>query len=454
MVSSVLTILCRKTWSIFISKKLAIMTITALTITIIIGAILSKQASLPGQQTGLFDRFYLSGWVIILIVILFLNTLACTVQQFRVLPKTKGQRKLNLVAKTNNSFDLKCPTAGKLNPSIARFLAAKRLAYSYQDNAYVIEKNKLGKYGSVVFHISLLLMLLGFTLSSLMSMEGTMVITEGQTRPDEPSSYVFLRLAPFFPPANEDKFAVTLQQLKINYPGQGVPDDYSSAITLTTNSGTTKEALVTKSAPAYLDGISFHQDLYGYAPAVVIKDKTGRLILETYVNLATRSQPSAQTYEDSFTVPGTELKVGLTFFPDLSKKENYITGSYQPVNPGLQVLVSQGEQVLFSGSAAIGETIEFGNYQVGFPDFRRWSAIMISKDPGLPLVYSGFLLAVAGLIMIYLLSPQKIYIYLQQEGSYSRVIIGGTSRRYPQRFQELIEELKGELETYLIKEVS
>ena len=451
-------ILWSKLWTIFISKKLAAVTIIALTAILIIGAILSKPGIITGQQTGLLDRFYLSGWFTMLIVILFLNTLACTVQQVKILTKTNSgtlDQDTLLTASKNSFLVSNHHEEGKLKRLISGFLAGKDWSYRYQDNAYRIDKNKWGKYSSIVFHISLLIMLVGFAVDALVSMDGTMVITEGQTIMDEPAGYIYLREAPLYGPFYKDagygKFALTLQALEIKYPPQGVPDDYSSKITLSTAGGVTRESLVTKSQPVNFGGVSLHQEFYGYAPAVVIKDKTGKVLLESYVNISTSAHPASHAYQDSFAVPGTDLKLWLAFFPDLKKKAGYITGSYQPVNPGLQIRITQGKQVLHSGYAAIGETIEFDDYQVSFPDLRRWSAIKISKDPGLPLVYTGFWLAVTGLIMIYLLIPQKIYIYLQYERDYTKVIIGGTSRRYPQRFRELIAELTGELEVFLTK---
>lgn len=449
-----------KVWSLLISKRLAAFTIILLTVTISAAAVFSQSAPFTGKQADLFNRFYLSGWFIMLIIILFLNTLACTIQQMKILNKTNGEffKQDTLSGKTDNTFPVYRQEAKKLNQLIINFLTNKGLAYSYNDNVYRIEKNQWGKYSSIVFHISLLIMLLGFAADALLRMEGTIVLTEGQTRMEQHAAYAYLREAPFYNEADHGKFAITLQALEIKYPPQGVPDDYSSKITLSTADGVTREALVTKSQPAYLGAVSLHQEFYGYAPAVVIKDKTGKLLLESYVNIGTIPHPTSHAYQDSVTVPGTDLKFWLTFFPDLREKGDYITGSYRPVKPGLQIRVTQGKQVLYSGYAAIGESVGFGKYQVSFPELRRWSAIKISRDLGVPLVYTGFWLAVAGLMMLYLLVPQKIYIYLQYERDYTKVIIEGRSRRYPQRFSELLAELTGELtgelESFLKKENS
>ncbi|MHB1167148.1 MAG: cytochrome c biogenesis protein ResB, partial [Carboxydocellales bacterium] len=125
------------------------------------------------------------------IIILFLNTLACTIQQMKILNKTNGEffKQDTLSGKTDNTFPVYRQEAKKLNQLIINFLTNKGLAYSYNDNVYRIEKNQWGKYSSIVFHISLLIMLLGFAADALLRMEGTIVLTEGQTRMEQHAAY-------------------------------------------------------------------------------------------------------------------------------------------------------------------------------------------------------------------------------------------------------------------------
>ena len=46
-------------------------------------------------------------------------------------------------------------------------------------------------------------------------------------------------------------------------------------------------------------------------------------------------------------------------------------------------------------------------YQTNYnPDDLTWSAMQVVKDPGVPIVYSGFILMMIGLTMVFWLNPR------------------------------------------------
>lgn len=49
----------------------------------------------------------------------------------------------------------------------------------------------------------------------------------------------------------------------------------------------------------------------------------------------------------------------------------------------------------------VGETKKVGEYPVKFSGYRYYTGLQIKKDSGLPVVYSGFLVMLAGFLLRY-----------------------------------------------------
>ena len=74
-------------------------------------------------------------------------------------------------------------------------------------------------------------------------------------------------------------------------------------------------------------------------------------------------------------------------------------------------------QVLEGSNVVVEETIEVNRplnyagytfYQAGFnPEDLEWTSLQVVKDPGVPLVYTGFGLMIVGLTAVFYLYPQK-----------------------------------------------
>jgi cytochrome c biogenesis protein ResB len=86
--------------------------------------------------------------------------------------------------------------------------------------------------------------------------------------------------------------------------------------------------------------------------------------------------------------------------PDAGEEDGRaVTRSLNLVNPACQVRVYRGRMDLGGALLAEGERFSFEGMQLGFPEIRYWGEFSVVTDPGAPVVFAGFAIGLAGLIL-------------------------------------------------------
>ena len=84
------------------------------------------------------------------------------------------------------------------------------------------------------------------------------------------------------------------------------------------------------------------------------------------------------------------------------------------------------------------------------------TGLQVSKDPGVWPVYIGFIIMLLGLIVAFFLSHKRIWVYIYEEASKTRVLVAGSSNKnktgFETMFDALIEKLEGNETLQLSKE--
>jgi hypothetical protein len=241
--------------------------------------------------------------------------------------------------------------------------------------------------GSIVFHLSLLVIMLGIILNYLYRFEGVFSLTEGQTLAEGESDYFRIFRGPLY----EDdfgRFSVALETLHPAYP---VDDDYTEAASMTVQtdvSQTALSAVIMPGQPLQWRDLEFHMgSKSGYSPELVLSDSAGNRLFASFVRLATRKAEGHQRFRDFLILPDHGLKITIEAFPegvDLSSTTFRVTAEDESAT-------------LCDSTAALGETIICGPYDLTIPRLRRWCYISVVESPFLTQVFVGFWTALAGM---------------------------------------------------------
>ncbi|HEX3032928.1 MAG TPA: cytochrome c biogenesis protein ResB [Bacillota bacterium] len=257
---------------------------------------------------------------------------------------------------------------------------------------------RLGKYrqgrysdwGSFLFHFSLFVLLAGVVVSLYYSFYGSLLIARGQQLAlNDRESYLDISRQPsgdFRMPAE----SILLKEFNRIYQGDQFTD-YIATLLLTDQGGTPAEHQVRVNQPLKTGGTVILLDSYGYAPLFSIVDvTTGKVVSESYYNLKVLT--TEQT--DQITLPDGN-SITLRFFPDFEQEGRTIrTKSQLPQNPVFMATSGQDKGLLY-----LNKNVRFGKWEIHFTEVSYWVLFRVSRDPGKPIIYTSFILCVAGLIL-------------------------------------------------------
>jgi cytochrome c biogenesis protein len=60
---------------------------------------------------------------------------------------------------------------------------------------------------------------------------------------------------------------------------------------------------------------------------------------------------------------------------------------------------------------------------------RYYTGLQVTKDPGVWVVYSGFIIMIAGIIITFFMSHQRLCVEVIEKGKKSRVMVAGTANK-------------------------
>jgi cytochrome c biogenesis protein ResB len=362
------------------SSKLAIALVLLLILFSLAGAVLPQEGSLESaaiqawqeahpavtalfEPVGLFRVFH--SWPFFLtILILGVNTLTCTI--------------LHFLGKGGFS-SLKGPEA-------------------------------LRTVGFLFVHLSLLTLFTGGFLSAAASMDGYIVLTEGQRFNEEHNGYLRIVEGPLRAESHEG-FALQLKEVRIRYEKKRFPVDVTSRFDILADGKTvTGEGFVRVNEPLSYRGISFTQDKTGFSPHLAIRDASnGRLLVDSFVALKTFGGAVEREYKDFLPLPFLKERIVVTLYPSFRMENGErIKDGEVPDNP-LLILETEDEKgnVTERKYLTQGERISLGDHGFQFKDLRQWSSFRVSRDPGYPLVWFSLWVGVGALFLRYIPDLRK-----------------------------------------------
>lgn len=445
------------------SVKFGIGLMIALAVVTILGTlILQAPMAEPGQierlyapQTrqileglGLFDVFH-SSWFIALLGLLCLNITFASVDRF---PGTweylrHPQKELDeksIDALPLNAFHTHKSSRLQLEEKVRRLLQSRGFQTSQSSPASrtVIfgEKGKYSRLAVYIVHASLLLIFLGAMIDSIFGFRAYVSLTEGES-----SNQVELR--------GKNSVVRLPFQIRCNAAGvehyaDGTPKKWWSDLVIVQNGQEVSSKHILVNDPMDYGGIRIFQSSFGSSGnplefVLTLKDQPG-------------SAPLSATLRPGETLPlkgnGLSLRA-LQFIPDFAMHGSEIhSHSNEPNNPALQVEVTKSggaqwktwvfqKMPDFHASEAMPYHIRFESVRMS-----HFTGLQIAKQPGQNIIWAGCFLMVAGLILSFYFSHQRVWALVRvNEKGESVLRLGGSANKnkldFDKKFRELAQSL-------------
>ena len=459
-------------WRFFSSVRLTIVLLIVLAVASIAGTLVPQQ----GQEAVEFARklgsdwfrvfsaldlfdVYHSPWFRILIGLLTVNLVVCSTDRFPAVWKrftaepSPDREKPFTGLPEDQEF---VTQAGLVEAS---GLAADHLRERFRkvreksrDSAhfFITEHGRYSHFGVYLIHLSVLVILMGGMVGSFLGFEAFLNIAEGD-RVDT------VRLVKNRTPLALG-FEVQCDEFSVEFYENGAPKEYRSELVFFEDGERIQQSSVLVNHPARFRGVTFYQSSYGTIPGESVRL---RLVRGSSENQTTTHETPVGS---PVTLPGNEGRFQVL---DVSGNLKGVMGpaaliEIQPnQGEGTRFWVFRHPEILKERfppemlKAPVLDPSGFEPYTFFLEELetRYYTGLQVNKDPGVPLVWAGCFLMVAGLVVTFFTSHRRIRVRLIECGKGARVSVSGTSNKNPvglereliqltEKIRETIEERK------------
>ncbi|MDX9787209.1 MAG: cytochrome c biogenesis protein ResB [Desulfobacterales bacterium] len=445
-------------WNFFASVRLTVVVLLTLAVTSIIGTLIPQNAEPAGyiQKYGVeayrifsilnLTDMYHSGWFRFFMAMLTMNIVVCSLDRLSATlkivfvknPKFQIERFRGL---DDNSGRLSSKTPAELislySDRVSGWFGYWRTEETDRGVAIFAEKGRWCRLGFYLVHMSIVLLLLGGLIGSIFGFDGNVNIPEGESVGEihQSNSQVPIAL----------DFRIQCDDFSVSFYETGQPKEYKSRLTLLEggNPVLTREIVVNQ--PLRYKGINIFQSSYGQMPSV-----QGRLdpekILLNFEDLETKSRfsvtaavgKSVQLPENrgAFLIKQIEdakvfrgMNLGHTVVGELSLSGQAPKEILLPTQFPKFDKMRQGRMII-----TLKET-----------EPRYYTGLQVTSDPGVWLVYVGFMMLILGCLVTFFMSHQRLCIEVMPSGQGSRVIVTGMANKNKLGMQHKVKRIAAQL---------
>ncbi len=434
-------------WNLFASIQLTIALLLSLAVTSVIGTLIPQNAEPAfyiaryGENLfrffwvlGLFDMYH-SWWFQLLMALLAANVIVCSADristQRRILlvrrPQFQAARFRNLPER--EEFDDERPPAeleARYAPVFGKGLSAVQVERGEAGFLMFGESGRWTRFGVYAVHLSVVLLLIGGLIGSIFGFDGFVNIREGDTVQQITlrGSGERLRLP----------FAIRCNRFSVSFYETGAPKEYRSSLTLLEDGREVVQQDIIVNDPLRHRGISIFQSSYGSVPSEeAVLSFTSQATGMIYTREA-RIGKEIEIPENLGTFVLRELRPN-ALFRGRSVGEAFVGILTPPAGPV--------EEIVLPVRFPTFDRMRQGAVVIAVEEFKErfYTGLQVNRDPGVWVVYTGFVLMLVGCYVTFFMSHQQLCIEAVRRGAKTRVSVTGTANKHKSALARRVERL-------------
>lgn len=442
---------------------------------------------------SLFNVFA-SPWFSAIYLLLFVSLIGCLGPRIRLharalrVPPPKLPARLDRLP-VSDRFQTD-GTAEQVAARIRKTLRGRRWRTVVREGGISAEKGYLRETGNLLFHISLVVMLVGIALGSLFGFKGTVLVKEGDGFANTRLAYDDANPGQRFTAEDFVPFSFDLIDFRATYTEDGVASTFNADILWSPDPDSPKRPYsVRVNHPLEVDGAKLYLIGHGYAPRVRVIDRAGNVAFD---------QTVACLPQDPNFVSTCVIKVPNALGPDGEPDQMAFEGIFTPttfqnpatgqvtsvfpgpVRPALTLIGYRGELALSSGiprsvyeleTAGLaridapaqglfaGDTWELpGGGSVQFVETTEWATFQVTQDPGKWIVLGSAVGIVVGLMLSLGIRRRRVWVRITDTSAVGApageseppartlVEVGGLARSDAETFSKEFADLSARLQ--------
>ena len=431
------------------------------------------------DKVGLFE-VYSSPWFSAVYLLLFVSLIGCIVPRVRVYARAlraqppKTPQNLRRLPAYGSGQVVDGPD-GADGAAVLERAAAELRRRHYRvrvepgpGGSVAAERGYLREAGNLVFHVSLLFLLLGVAVGALWGYRGSSVVVVGQGFSNSITQYDDLTAGAWFRATSLEPFNVLVKNFDVKFetgPVQtGAARLFRADLDVTDAPGDpTRPVVLEVNRPLHVDGSTVHLVGHGYAPVVTVKDGEGDVAFSgpvvflpqdgNFTSAGVVKVPDARPARialQGFFLPSTVQGANsapVSAFPDAFNPALFVNVWSGPPVPdtgrpeniysldttGLtQVQGDDGAPLRLALAPGQGVTLPDGLGTVQLDGWSRWVKLQVGDSPGAPLALGSIAFAVLGLCLSLFVRPRRVWVRLaaRTEGEQGPTVVevGGLDR--------------------------
>jgi cytochrome c biogenesis protein len=360
------------------------------------------------------------------------------------------------------------------------------------DDALSGERGKLREAGNLLFHLSVLIVLVGFAGGSLFGFKGGVIVVTGNSFANSLSQYDDFRPGPLFQAGDLAPFDFKVTDFDVTFITEGretgMAHKFSAGLDYRTSpTAEVKHTRISVNHPLSIDGTKVYLVSHGYAPHITVRDAKGQIAYSGPVVFL----PEDNTFRSFGVVKvpdaeGPDGPVQLGFEGELYPTYAFTdaTGPFSAFpdakNPALSMLAYQGDLGLDGGvpqsvyaldkdglepirkadgkplriDLALNQTVQLpdGLGSVTFDGMSRFVKLQVSRSPGDWVALAGVVLALLGLLGSLFIRPRRVWVRARREDGRTLVEVAGLDRSAGGDLAGEIDEITTKLKGTALKE--
>jgi cytochrome c biogenesis protein len=286
------------------------------------------------------------------------------------------------------------------------------------------DRFRWGPFGTVVAHLSFVIILVGFFVSATTGFRDTnFVVPVGST----------------VQVGHGTGLAIKTMSFNDAYYPDGSPSDYASDLVLYKDGVAVDRQTIRVNHPLKRDGISFYQSFFGEAAALKVTDTAGKTVFNDAVALAWTSKDGTHSI-GQFTMKPQGVSVYVVVPSSGRPDPNIKAGQLQlevdqdgKKDPVATQVVDQGKPATVAGLTYT------------FQRTRQFTGLIVARDLGVPFVWAGSALLVIGFYLVFFFPHRRIWVRVRKTSGGSEVLCASTIKR-DVAFKPLFAQLMTEVE--------
>lgn len=441
--------LVRFFWRQLTSMRTALVLLLLLALAAIPGSLIPQNAQNPMAVTDYFEKYrtlaiwferfslfdvYSSPWFSAIYILLFISLIGCVLprsfehlQASRALPPKTPK---NLARMEHFQS---WPASGNELEIARNWFQKNRFRVLEGEGSVSAEKGFLRETGNLLFHISLILILIGVLIGGLFGVRGSAILSQGERFVNSATSYDTISFGQITSENSLPPFTIKVDNFVAKYNTlTSAPEDYTLYVTTVAKPGATPvEQEVKVNSPLTFGSTRVYLQANGYSPIVTVRDKVGNVTFQGSVPFL--PQDANLRSIGSIKVPDSDPQLGFvsSFVPTYARGSDKSSISVFPelLDPKLLFSIWQGDLGLDSGvpqsvyridtskmkqitldSLKPGESLKFSEGSITFEKVVPWVNLQIVSDPGKSYALIGGTFAILGLLASLFSKRRRIWI--------------------------------------------